>query len=383
MALMWDRGRPSRVVGAEFLLVVGALMSCGGRSARHSAAEGTGGRGGTGGTASAAGAGVSSGGAGGTGGVLSPCGISTVRAEVFPPLVLLLDGSSRALSADVNGRPRWDGVKAGVLALASSLRDGSRFGVAVARETDESGLCSDPTLVLDAAPLDGEHRRRIEATLARANPGGSWAHASAFPEVVGGLEALGDELTTASIVAVGGGVRNDFPVCGAPPDASILVELGNAAYEAGTRGISTFGVGIDGSSEEFSLLVLLGSSSGTCSINLPESCVDDLSLQPDLGVALAEAFRERALREESSCTFPLQAIPSDRLLDPDGLKFTLTRGGVTVVVEQTIGPCSSGWRLSEDGTSVALCPDSCEAFRGDPSSTLRVAMACDGPPPRN
>jgi hypothetical protein len=200
---------------------------------------------------------------------------------------------------------------------------------------------------------------------------------------IDGLEAPGGNLTTANIVAVGGGFRTGEPVCGAPFDASRLTELGNLAYDAGARGIATFGLGIDGSSEEYNFLVLLASSGGSCSIHLPDDCFEDLSGQPDLGAALAKAFRDRALRDPTSCTFPLQAIPSERRLDPDGLTFTLTRAGVTAVVERESEPCSSGWLLSADGTSVVLCPDSCEAFRGDPSSALEIAMRCDGPPPRN
>jgi hypothetical protein len=374
---MWGKRRRSWVFGLEFLVAVGLLASCGGRSARHIAAEEAGGTGG----ASASGGSSGSAGASGTGGILSPCRNITVPAEVFPPMVLLLDGSRHALYPDLSGKPRWDGVKAGVLSLAASLRDGSRLGVAVARETDDPAACSDPALLLEAAPLDRNHGRMIEATLASVNPGGAWAHAFAYPAVVDGLEALGDELTTANIVAVGGGIGDDAPACRASA-ASIQMELENSSYEATTRGILTFGVGIDGSLEEFTLLVFLGYT-GTCSINIPDSCVNDLSQEPDLGAALATAFRELAFRHRSSCSFPLSAIPSERPLDPDRLTFTLTRDGLTSVVEPTFHPCSSGWWLSEDGTSVVLCPDSCEAFRGDPLSVLKVAMACDGPPPRN
>jgi hypothetical protein len=280
-----------------------------------------------------------------------------------------------------------DAVKAGVLSLVSNLRDGSRLGVAVARETGDPAVCGDdPALVLDAAPLDAGRRRTIEATLARADPGGTWVHLFTYAAVVDGLDALGDNLTTANIVVVGGGLLGGEPVCGAPSDASAypLSQLMNLAEEAVARGIMTSGLGIDGSYEELNLLVLLSYHGGVpCSLLEPERCFEDLSGEPDLGAALANAFRDRALRDPASCTFPLQAIPSERRLDPDVLTFTLTRGGVTAVVERTAGPCTSGWLLSEDGNNVVLCPDTCEAFRGDPSSHLEVGMACDGPPPRD
>jgi hypothetical protein len=295
-------------------------------------------------------------------------------------MVLLLDGSSY-------GRLRLDAVKMGVLSLVSNLRDGSRLGVAVAREAPDPAVCGDdPALVLDAAPLDAERRRTIAATLARAEPGGTWVHLFTYAAVVDGLEALGDSLTSANIVVVGGGLRNGDPACGAPSDGSAypLSQLQDLADGASSRGITTFGVGIDGSYEELTLLVLLSYHGGVpCSLSSPEGCFEDLSEEPDLEAALANAFRERALRDPSSCAFPLQAIPSERRLDPEELTFSLTRGGVTAVVERAAGPCTSGWLLSEDGTSVVLCPDTCEAFRGDPTSHLQVAMACDGPPPRN
>jgi hypothetical protein len=381
---MWGRERRSWIVGAELAFAVGVLANCGGRSARHIPGEGAGASGGSSGNGSVGGGAAGRpAGAGGMGEVLGPCGISTVNAEAFPPLVLLLDGSEHVLFSGGDGSPRWDAVKAGVLSFQSTLRDGSRFGVAVARETDEPSQCSDPALVLPAAPLDRGHRRMIEATLAGAVPGGKRAHVSTYAAVVDALDTLGGHGTTANIVVVGGGVRTGEPMCGVPSDASVLVELGNLAYEAGERGIATFGLGIDGSSEEYSFLVLLGSSSGTCSINVPDDCLDDLSGQPDLSASLDRAFRDRALRDSASCTFPLASVPSERRLDPDKLTFTLTQGGVTDVVERTTAPCSSGWLPSEDGTSVVLCPDTCEAFRGDTSTTLKVAMACDGPPPRN
>jgi hypothetical protein len=183
-------------------------------------------------------------------------------------------------------------------------------------------------------------------------------------------------------VVVGGGFLDGEPACGALSDASTypLSQLMNVAEAAAARGIMTSGLGIDGTREEFSLLVLLSYHGGVpSSLRTPEGCFEDLSGEPDLGAALANAFRDRALRDPSSCTFPLQAIPSERRLDPDVLTFTLTRGGVTAVVERTAGPCTSGWLLSEDGTSVVLCPDTCEAFRGDPSSQLESAWLATAP----
>jgi hypothetical protein len=85
-----------------------------------------------------------------------------------------------------------------------------------------------------------------------------------------------------------------------------------------------------------------------------------------------------------ACTFSLDGIPSDRVLDPDLVTFAVVKGAGALFLERVEpGACESGWYLSEDGNAVTLCPGTCETVRNDPATSLAIMLACDGPPPRN
>lgn len=85
----------------------------------------------------------------------------------------------------------------------------------------------------------------------------------------------------------------------------------------------------------------------------------------------------------AECRLPLRSIASERPLDPDFVTFALRLGDQKELLPRVEpGPCERGWYLTEDGSTVVLCPDVCSEI-SSPAVTLEIAYACDGIPPRN
>ncbi len=376
------------VFGAAVTLALSAVVGCGGRSSRHvggsGASGGTGGGGGTGGAGGSAGVPT-----GGTGNVLQPCGSSTVPVELLPAITVVLDGSEAMRAFSPSGQSYWDEARVMTLALLGTLRDGARLGVAVAHEIEDPGFgCLDAGFAVAPARLDTAQRRRIEALLDSIVPGEPSSLLLTYAATLDGLESSELAPARTSVVVLGSGLPGRDLTCSPIDTASLSLEYERLGTTARGHGIETFAVGLAGSPEERRLLSSLaiagGTAPATCDLVKPTSCYHDVSERADPDLALANALREVALRSSAVCTFSLDGIPSDRVLDPDRVDFALARGADETFLERVEpGACESGWYLSDDGNDVTLCSGTCETIRNDPSTTLEIMFACDGPPPRN
>lgn len=390
MAVMWGRNATVRRLFAA-LLVLSA--SCGGRSARHVAgdAEETGGRGGSG-EGAAAGTGGAAGtpaGAGGSGDVLRPCGSGVVPVEAFPTVMVVLDASASTTLFAADGTEHWHTAQTMTLALLETLRPGVRVGVAVAQESDAVEFCSNPSLVVPPRPLDDRQRRSVQDLLERVVPAGVSPLLNAYVSSLDLLESGEDDASPAAVVVLGSGLPGRTTSCESADPVPLAAEFEKAVAVAETHGIDTFAIGFSGTGEERNLLssvaIAGGTAPATCDLESRVSCYFDLTEAGDTALALANALRDVALRSPSVCSFSLDDLPSERVLDPNHVNFSVLRDRLVSVLERfELGqPCSVGWQFSEDERRVILCPDTCEGLRNDPAATLEIHPGCDGPPPRN
>jgi hypothetical protein len=361
------------------LLALGLAAACGGRSTRDLPAGGSGGGG-----SGQSGAGGSSGGVS----VLRPCGVAPLSVEMQPPVMILLEASEVMAGAAPGGGAHFDTARLVTRALLDTLREGTRVGLAVATQGGRMEACSDPGSLVAPRPLDAAHRRAMAAVLDDAVPGGPSALLGTYDAVLGALLSYQGNSAPATVIVVGSGSTARGVACGIATFAWLAPELEGRAADANASGTDTFAIGVAGTMEERRILSALAIAGGTapptCKPEYHPSCYFDLVDGSDVRLGLERALRETAVRSPSVCQFELASIPAERVLDPELLAFSVRVDDRFTLLERVSpGPCSTGWQLSEDGASVILCADTCGAFRSDPNVTLEVALACDGPPPRN
>jgi hypothetical protein len=175
---------------------------------------------------------------------------------------------------------------------------------------------------------------------------------------------------------------------GAAEDAVSPEPIIRAIQAARDEGVRTFIIGAPGS-ERSSVtgvdtrpwLSRAASTGGTaregCSDAGPNYCHFDMSVETSFADGLAKALATIS-EELIACEYQLPAPPQGQTLDPKSVNVIYTPGGgvATLVPKSEAAACTSGWRFSDDGKRVLLCPNTCDQVRADRAGKLELLFGC-------
>lgn len=347
---------------------------------------GTGGRAATGGASSGGTSGLGGGinvSAGGSAGGVSKCTGITVVAEPVRPVLEFLVDTSGSMVQKVAGTTstRYEVTRDALRQAFEEMPDGTGAGLLfypnVLRASDVPCLVREEAVPIGV--LDAQLRQALDAALvAKRVLGNTPTHDA----LLYALEKLGatsvdgpkylvlltDGAPTFSLGCVGNGVD-------VVDSAPLVQEIQSARL---TAGIGTFVIGSPGSEEVRSSLSQMATAGGTapagCSDQGPTYCHLDMTVAPDLALALGSALRS-VTDSTKSCSYHVPLAPN---FDPTLVNVSVTTAaGAKIQVPKSTGPtCTSGWQYSTNTEQIILCPSTCEAAKADRNARVELILGC-------
>ncbi|HEY3495803.1 MAG TPA: vWA domain-containing protein [Polyangiaceae bacterium] len=329
------------------------------------------------------------------------CALATDTVEAIPAVLELVIDTSGSMTwppgwaptpdddTPPPGATKWeitrDALEVAVDTLAPEVALGANFYPNVSG--DDVGICLLNRVALPIAPLGA----------AGSSARGDWSSALADVVPIGGTPTEGAYLfgiEQLSSTQLDGSkflllITDGTPTCtldcectddNLPVDSDPLIAEAASALEDGIR---TFVIGSPGSEGTRGVLSALATAGGTakenCSDDGPVYCHFDMTTEPDLANGLARALDQVAMSLRS-CEYPIPEPPDDRTLDRDRVNvlYTPSSGETeTVPRDPSATKCDEGWQYSDDGKSILLCGEACEAAKADVGARVEVLFGCE------
>lgn len=313
-----------------------------------------------------------------------------------PPVIQFVVDTSGSMSwvagterlPDAGERSKWEITQEALALAISNMPDAAAVGISYYPNISGGGdECYDAEVAAPIERLTPEHRALIERVNSAQRPQGGTPTHAAYQFGVEQLEAsslagsrflvlITDGIPTYTLDCGGDGQTR---VDGAPLIASVDERFQDDS-------VRTFVIGSPGSEEartELSEMAFVGGT-GTpgCESAAPGACHFDMTGASDFSAALGEALGDIA-EATLGCTY---AVP-----DPPRGRGRIDLNDVSVVVESAGVPlsefqravntdCDSGWRYSDDRTSIELCRSTCDELTRlvseEPDISVRVKFGC-------
>ena len=236
------------------------------------------------------------------------------------------------------------------------------------------GVCSEPLVPLaplttDAAPVDSQEEKLIEAVNSKSPGGGTPMYVA-----LGGAEKWAADYQTAHpaektvVVLVTDGEPN-----GCDENVSHIAKL--ASTTMGANGVLTYAVGLAGSNQ--STMDTIAAAGGTTK-----------GIQIGNGNASAELLAAlKAIQgSQVACTFQMPTMGSmGETIDPAlvNVNYTPGNGGPTVEFGQVANQAActgqqGGWFYDNPAkpTTITLCPTTCSAVQADEQAKIQILLGC-------
>jgi hypothetical protein len=171
-----------------------------------------------------------------------------------------------------------------------------------------------------------------------------------------------------------------------PQDPTPILDEVKAAMAMGIR---TFVIGSPGSeqvgvptyADARMWLSMAASLGGTalpgCSDNGPNFCHFDMTKTTDFSASLRDVLSQ-IVGTVLSCSYKLPNATNGGMLDKSKVNVVFTsKGSASVLIDQSPSAmCTEGWRYSDDGTHVDLCPDTCKRVQSSVDPQVDVLFGC-------
>lgn len=308
--------------------------------------------------------------------------------EVFPPMLQLVvdtSGSMRWVPGTEREprsgeRSKWQITADAINAVLSDMPDSTAVGIAYYpnRETNR-GFCYDSDLGVPIDELDSGQRRRIWTSNVGVRPvGGTPTHLAYFNGVrrLSEAEGVGEKYL---LLITDGAPTYAFDCSGNGRDPVDATPLIDAIARAATNELRTFVVGLPGSENARAELSRMAAAGNTarpdCTHEEGAFCHFDLTDVRDFGAALRRVLAT-VTDTTLGCDFQLPMPPMGLVVDRGAIHVFLDGNDrdPQSLVQDTTGDCSAHWQLSNDGTSVHLCPSACERVRSSIKDTEYAAI---------
>lgn len=330
------------------------------------------------------------------------CALSTDTVKAIPSILELVIDTSGSMdwppgwapTPDDDSKPpgatKWeitrDALDGAVADLAPEIALGASFFPNTTDE-DDGVICLRNEVGVPIARLGSAtsaEREAFQGALSGVVPNGGTPTQGAYRF---GLEQLSDtNLAGSKFILL---ITDGTPTCtidcecnegNVPVDSDPLIADARAALDDGVR---TFVIGSPGSEDTREVLSALATAGGTakpdCSDDGPVYCHFDMTTEPDLAGALANALDQVSMSLRS-CEYPIPEPPDDRTLDRDKVNVLYTPSGgkaETIPRDSSASECTEGWQYSEDGEHIVLCGDACDAAKADVGAKVEVLFGCE------
>jgi hypothetical protein len=285
-------------------------------------------------------------------------------------------------------RSKWDITRAALATAIANMPDAAAVGINYYPNTSGGGPeCHLPLAAAPIARLTPEQRALIERVNdAQTAEGGTPTHA-AYEFGIQQLEAsmlagsrflvlITDGIPTFTLECGGDGQTR---VDGAPLVASVEQRYGD-------EGIKTFVIGSPGSEparEELSKMAFVGGTGAAgCSSATAANCHFDMTTAEDFSAALNQALGDIA-EATLGCDYAVPEPPTGRSrIDLNDVSVVVESGGnpISEFQRSASSDCGSGWRYSDDQTSIVLCRSTCDELtrlaNENPDISVRVKFGC-------
>jgi hypothetical protein len=340
------------------------------------------------------------------------CAGDTAATEPSPSVLELVVDTSGSMKDRPNGsnQSKWQSTHDALKAALDSLTP--QTGVGVLYFPDKNTSASNPSgtgtdaprpptdcVNLDAqVPIDllgasgAPHRMQVSTSLDTINgpQGGTPTH-DAFHAGAAAIEATmlpGSRF----IVLITDGQPTFLSGCRGtgnvtePQDPTPILDDVKALM---AKGIRTFVIGSPGSeqvgvpiyADARMWLSMAASLGGTalpgCSDNGPNFCHFDMTKSTDFSTALRDVLTQ-IVGTVLSCSYKLPTPTNGGMLDKSKVNvvFSATNVKSELIEQSPDAACASGWRYSDDGTHVDLCPDTCKRVQAADRPQVDVLFGC-------
>lgn len=328
-----------------------------------------------GGNTSSGNGGFSSGNGGsGSSGDGAACEAASTEAKLLPVYMLIVLDRSGSMgdhppSNHENRLTRWVPV---TQALTGFLGDPSSAGITaslryfpeISAQGNDPTNCASASYVTPDVPLTPLPNAAAFPFAANADMFGTPTR-PALEAVVGEADQLSVAQPDAKTVVV-------LVTDGSPSGCAGNDNAGNASVVA-NRPFPTYviGVGNDGNLDEFAEDVATAGGTEEILLDLEDG---PAATQAQLTSAI-NAIRQQAV----SCEVPIPQEPSGKTFDRTKVNVSVTAGGTSTELTYDATCAGAGWRYDDalEPTQIVLCPATCDAAKGDPSSKIDVAFGCE------
>lgn len=326
------------------------------------------------------------------------CATSTTRGRLRPSnLLFVLDRSgSMACNLPEDGQSsqncaafpaalfqdqptKWELTRKAVSNAVAALREAGDVRVGITLFPESGTRCTVATNpVLPIAALDAQLEDRMEKLLAAAAPGGETPLAGAtilgYAHLLQQMRAGTLDGDTFVII-----VTDGYETCKTSELSKLLtLDVPNAFHGMFVR---TFVIGAPGSDDGRALLSEMAVAGGTakdpsCTFGpLPTdgNCHFDMTSTADFGHDLLDALT-LINSEVMSCSVDIPTAPSGGPVNLDEVNVVIN-GISRPMVATTACGSASGWRYSDDLTTILLCGEACRAAK-QRGAEVTVILGC-------
>lgn len=314
------------------------------------------------------------------------------NTQPSPVFVEFLVDTSLSMAQSAQGgneQPsKWEQTRDVLVSALAEMPEDTAVGLAFYPDVPvNSTPCFDgeqDVILASLGASDSEQRSKLANAFAQQDPDGSTPTHDAY---VYSLTQLEDVESTDGrfVVLITDGEPTFSLGCegsGLPGNAVETEPLIAEAGAALTRKVRTFVIGSPGSEDARSSLSQMAEAGGTappdCSHDGPSYCHFDMTQESDFAQALGDALRAIS-GQTLSCSYDVPTPPNGAALDPEKVNvvFTRTENDQTEDILKTSSEgCTTGWKYSDDGLQIILCPATCERITATPGQ-LSLAFGCE------
>ena len=306
-----------------------------------------------------------------------------------PPITASADCEREPRRAQTSQPTKWETVQRSLKSAFAALPRNVRVGLSYFSVDDACGVNSTPSVAIDA--LSSEQLEKLVQSLDDTSPGGGTPLVGATILAYRHLHELALRgLTIGSDVVVLLTDGEQSELCGSPDrctsaDSCVALLLDDAVPASARPGadIRTFVIGAPGSEmarPTLSQLAVEGQTARAGCKPSAHNCHLDMTQSADFSAALGDALS--AIRGASArCDLPLPAVDAVGGLDLSRLNVVLSsdNGTATVLPRDERMACdagANGWQYDARRGVLALCGDSCQRVRDEPSTLIDVVLGC-------
>jgi hypothetical protein len=284
-------------------------------------------------------------------------------------------------------RSKWDITRAALTTAIANMPDAAAVGINYYPNTSGGPECHRPLAAAPIARLTPEQRALIQRVNdAQTAEGGTPTHAA----YEFGIQQLEASMLAGSrfLVLITDGIPTFTLECGGDGqtrvDAAPLVASVEQRYR--DEAIKTFVIGSPGSepaSDELSKMAFVGGTGAAgCSTATAANCHFDMTTAEDFSAALNQALGDIA-EATLGCDYAVPEPPTGRSrIDLNDVSVVVESGGnpISEFQRSASSDCGSGWRYSDDQTSIVLCRSTCDELtrlaNENPDISVRVKFGC-------